>query len=395
MRLIRPTLATIGFTLIAAAQPQPLAPTVENAADHSTGKVAPGEIVRLRAPNAGPPVLLGAQLDGNGIVTTLLADTRVWFDGFAAPLAYTLTGDVTVVVPYEIAGNSKTQVVVEYQGQRSPSVTLDVVESAPALFTLDSTGRGQAGMLNETGCCNSIRNPAALGSIAVLYATGEGQTSPPGITGSVTIHDRIADYPVPRLPVRVTVGGQPAEIVYAGDAPNAVAGLFQVNFRVPATAPIGDSVPLVLSVGSSRSPDGVTMAIRSSVKQILIADPDRAARTWFKSVLTDAGYDVSTAQTGKDAVQQAGFHPIDLVILSLAIPEQERLDAIRALRAERPRRNVIVVATAAVLGPATLRAADMMGAQAVFTKPMAAQAALQRVRELLRPRPVPYTAADR
>jgi len=394
MRLVAPILATISLCLPAAAQPEPSAPTVESAADHSTGRVAPGEIVRLRPANAGPPVLLGAQLDSHGIVTTMLSDTRVWFDGFAAPLAYSALGDVMAVVPYEIWGRTKTEAVVEYQGKRSPPVTLDVVESAPALFTLDSTGKGQAAMLNETGCCNSAHDPAALGSTAVLYGTGEGQTTPPGITGSVTIHDRIADYPAPRLPVRVTVGGKPAKIEYAGEAPNAVAGFFQVNFRVPANAPLGDAVPLVLFVGDTRSPDGVTMAIRSPVKRILIADPDLAARNWLKNVLTGAAYDVSTASNGTDAVAQARLHPIDLVIFSLAIPEQERMDAIRVLRANRSQLSVIAIATAAALGPATLRAADLLGAQAVFTKPMAPQSMLQRVRELLRSRPTPYTADD-
>jgi uncharacterized protein (TIGR03437 family) len=395
--IIRHTVTWSCFGLLlqtAAAQREPSAPTVENAADHSRGRIAPGEIVRLLTPNAGPQVLLGAQLDNQGVVTTLLADTRVWFDGFAAPLAYSVNGDVTAVVPYEIAGKTTAEVVVEYLGKRSPPSTLGVVESAPALFTLDSTGKGQAAMLNETGCCNSRHDPAARGSIAVLYATGEGQTTPPGITGSVTIHARIADYPVPRLPVRVTVGGQQAEIVYAGDAPNAVAGLFQVNFRVPANAPIGDAVPLDLSIGSARSPVGVTMAIRSSVKRILVADPDPAARTWFKTVLTGAAYDVSTASNGPEAVDQAKLHPIDLVIFSLAIPEQQRLDAIRALRAQWSQMNVIAVATASVLGPAMLRAADMLGAQAVFTKPIAPQKALQRIRDLLRSRPTPYTADE-
>lgn len=382
------------FPQTAAAQAEPSAPTVENAADHSRGKIAPGEIVRLLAPNAGPAVLLGAQLDNQGIVTTLLADTRVWFDGFAAPLAYSVTGDVTAVVPYELAGKTTAEIVVEYQGKRSPPSTVSVVESAPALFTLDSTGKGQAAMLNETGCCNSRHDPAARSSVAVLYATGEGQTTPPGITGSVTIHDRIADYPVPQLPVRVTVGGHPAEIVYAGDAPNAVAGLFQINFRVPADAPIGDAVPLSISVGGAQSPDGVTMAIRSSVKRILVADPDPAARAWFKGVLTSAAYDVSLASSSADAVQQARQHPIDLVIFSLAIPEQQRLEAIRTLRSEWSQINVIAVATASVLGPATLRAADILGAQAVFTKPTTAQSVLQRVRDLLRSRPTPYTANE-
>jgi len=364
-----------------AAQPELGSSAVESAADHSSGRVAPGEIVVLHPANAGPAVLFGAQLDTHGIVATLLAETRVWFDGIPAPLAYSVSGDVMAIVPYEIANHGATEVVVEYQGRRSPPVTLEVAESAPALFTLDSTGRGQAAMLNETGCCNSARDPAARGSIAVLYATGEGQTVPPGITGSVTIHARIADYPVPQLPVRVTVGGQPAEIVYAGDAPNAVAGLFQVNFRVPANAPIGDAVPLVLSIGGASSPGGVTMAVRSQVKRILVADPDPIARNRLKQILTGAGYEVSTEPKGE---------PFDLAIVSLAVPEQERQDTIRALRSSGARFSIIAIATAAVAGPATLRAADLFGAQAVFTKPMASQAVLQRVRELLQARPTPY-----
>ena len=52
-----------------------------NAADHTGGKVSPGEIVVLYPSNVGPAALAGAQLDEAGKVTTLLGDTRVWFDG--------------------------------------------------------------------------------------------------------------------------------------------------------------------------------------------------------------------------------------------------------------------------------------------------------------------------
>src|ERR1039457_2450619 len=127
--------------------------------------------------------------------------------------------------------------------------------------------------------------------------------------------DRIADYPVPALPVRVTVGGRPAEIQYAGAAPHAVAGLLQVNFRVPADAPTGDAIPLVLMVGGARSPEGVKMAVRSAV--------DR--------VLAGAGYEVVMARNGREAVARAEERPIDLVICSLAIPEAERMGAMQAM----------------------------------------------------------------
>jgi uncharacterized protein (TIGR03437 family) len=360
--------------------------SVVNAADHSGGKVAPGEIVMLLPANAGPATLTGAQVDAEGRTTTLLGGTRVWFDGIAAPMVYSVAGQVGAVVPYAVANRKTTRVAVEYRGVRSPEVELPVVSSGPALFTLDSSGKGQAGMLNEKGCCNSARNPAARGSIAALYATGAGQTIPPGIDGSIPQTGRIEDYPVPALPVRVTVGGQAADIIYAGAAPHAVAGLLQVNFRVPADAPIGNAVPLVLTVGDSRSSESVTMAVRSAAQQVLLAGENPRLQT----TLAGAGYEVLVANDAREAVAQAEEHPIDLVMCNLAMPEGERIELMRGVLAARP--QVKIVAMADALGVDTLRAADLLGAQAVLTKPMASSVVLQRVRELLRPRAVPYVS---
>lgn len=382
---MRLALSLLSLALLLRAADPPL--EVVRAPDHAPGPVTPGEIVILHAPNLGPPVLTGNQLNSENRVSTSLGGAQVLFDGRPAPLAYSVSGDIMAVVPYEISNQPTTEVVVEYQGQRSPSVTLDVAQSGPALFTLDSTGHGQAAMLNELGCCNSTRNPAKRGSVATLYATGEGQTSPPGITGGVSFYNRIADYPAPRLPVRVTVGGEPSEIVYAGEAPHAVTGLLQVNFRVPAHAPIGDAVPVTLTVGDASSPE-VTMAVRSATPRVLVIDPDTATRGWFSKVLTSAGFDVVAASGAKEALDQA-HGPVDLAIVSLAIPAPERLETVRALEAGSPQIRTVALGTAAWLSPAMLRAADLLGAQAVFIKPMARETVLRRIRELLTPHPLP------
>jgi CheY-like chemotaxis protein len=265
---------------------------------------------------------------------------------------------------------------------------LAVVESSPALFTLDFSGKGQAAMLNETGCCNSTRNPAARGAVAVLYATGEGQTNPPGIDGSISWYPRIDDYPVPRLPLQLTVGGEPVEILYAGEAPHVAQGLLQVNFRIPANGPLGDAVPVVLTVGNFHSPDGVTVAIRPAVQQVLVIEAEPVTRNWLRTVLAGSGYEVFVATNGRQAQVQADRHPIDLVISQLGTPEGERLETIRRIRERAPQLKVIV--TVRALGPRTLRAADLLGAEAVLTKPMTSKAVLQRVRDVLRPRPLPY-----
>ena len=82
---------------------------------------------------------------------------------------------------------------------------------------------------------------------------------PPGVDGKPALTTPL---PTPVARVTVTIGGVGAEVVYAGAAPQYVAGLLQVNARVPAAVTPGDAVPLVLTVGSASSRDGVTVAVR-------------------------------------------------------------------------------------------------------------------------------------
>jgi uncharacterized protein (TIGR03437 family) len=361
---------------------------VINAADHTPGKVTPGEIIVLFPSNAGPAALAGSIANQDGKVPTLLGETRVLFDGIAAPMSYSVAGQLGAVVPYEIANRKTTDVVVEYQGVPSSPVTMDVAASAPAVFTLDLSGKGQAAILNDTGCCNSARNPATRGTIVSLYATGEGQTKPLGVSGNISVYSRLTDYPVPELPVQVTVGGQPAEIFYAGEAPHAVAGLLQVNFRVPPRAPLGDAVPIVLKVGNSQSVDGITMAVRSQVQGILVIHPQPAIRNRLGRVLSGAGYEVVAASSGQEGLLQAKQHSFDLV----AMPEAESIETIRALRAQRP--QIKIMALARTLDPVALRAADLLGAQGILTMMMTRASVLRRVHELLQAHPVAYLASE-
>jgi uncharacterized protein (TIGR03437 family) len=64
------------------------------------------------------------------------------------------------------------------------------------------------------------------------------------------------------LPLTAQVGGQAAQIFYAGGAPGIVQGVIQVNLQIPATAPSGPSVPIVLNVGGQGSQQGLTIAIQ-------------------------------------------------------------------------------------------------------------------------------------
>src|ERR1700728_990150 len=94
----------LSLLLTGADRPELSARDVLRAADRFSGGVAPGEIVVLFPSNAGPESLAEYQRDGEGKLKTLLGDTRVWFDGIAAPVAYSIKGQVGAVVPYEISG---------------------------------------------------------------------------------------------------------------------------------------------------------------------------------------------------------------------------------------------------------------------------------------------------
>jgi uncharacterized protein (TIGR03437 family) len=150
---------------------------------------------------------------------------------------------------------------VSYRGVMSPGIELRITDAAPGIFTMNQSGSGQAAIINQNGSINSTSNPAAKGSIIVFYATGEGQTSPAGVTGRVTPADG-SSLSRPVLNTTVVIGGRPAEVLYAGSAPGFVAGDLQVNVRIPADAPSGSAVPIVLRVGSTNSQANVTLAVQ-------------------------------------------------------------------------------------------------------------------------------------
>jgi uncharacterized protein (TIGR03437 family) len=247
-------------------EPGPIAPPVVsqvvNAASGIAGSVSPGEILTIRGYGAGASQIAGLKLDAAGKVSTTLNGLQVTFDGRPAPLIYTSANQTNLIVPYEVAGKPSTVVQVTYAasagGLQTAAWVLPVVASAPAIFTVDATGTGQAAVLNRDNSVNGAANPAVRGSIISIYATGEGQTSPSGVTGSVTPSNTKS----PLLPLTVKIGGIDATVQYAGSAPGEVAGVLQVNAVVPPSVSPGSAVPVTVNVGGVASQSGVTIAVK-------------------------------------------------------------------------------------------------------------------------------------
>jgi uncharacterized protein (TIGR03437 family) len=145
-----------------------------------------------------------------------------------------------------------------------PSTTnaMTKAHSDPPLFNLNGTRAGPAAILNQDNSYNTPATPAEKGSYVILYLTGEGQTSPAGVTGKVTtVSANPPLTPQPVLPVTVSIDGQPAQIAFYGEAPNLVSGVMQINAQVPPAARSGN-VPVSVSIGGIATQNGVTVSVR-------------------------------------------------------------------------------------------------------------------------------------
>ena len=224
-------------------RPETRVANVTNAASYRPGYLSPGMIGSI----------FGAQLANEP------TETRVLFNNetVRAVVLAARPDQINFIVPYAMAGEASAQLEVRYQNRRTFLGLVNIAPAAPGIFTLDVSGAGQGAILNQDFTVNGAQNPAARGSIVQIFATGEGQTDPPGRDG-ITL---TAPAPAPRLPVRVVIGGIEATVEYAGGAPGLVAGAFQVTARVPAALSPGVH-PVVLYVGGWPSQEGVTLTVR-------------------------------------------------------------------------------------------------------------------------------------
>lgn len=247
--------ATIAVTLT-VNPPLPSVTSVVNGATFLQGPISPGEVITLFGSNIGPSTAVTAQI-ANGQLANQLGGVQVVVNGFLAPLIYASAAQVSAVVPYEIASQASATVGIKYLGASSNFATLAVAATDPGIFTQNSSGKGAAGF-NGNFSVNGPSNPAAGGSTVVFFLTGEGQTIPPGVTG--TINSSPAQNPSPVAPITILIGGQPATYSYAGGIDGVVQGIMQLNVQIPAGAPSGAD-PVVITIGNNSTQSGVTISV--------------------------------------------------------------------------------------------------------------------------------------
>jgi uncharacterized protein (TIGR03437 family) len=197
-----------------------------------------------------------------------LSDVRVKVNGNPVPLLFVSSTQVNFQCP--VAASGSLQVTVESGLGVSPPLNTSMQAASPGIFTLDSIEPGQGAIVvADRQTVAMIRNaslpsePAMPGDYVAIFATGLGPVSSAIVEGQEGPADPLATV---QSHIEAWIGGQPAEVQFAGLAPGFV-GTYQVNAKVPANLRTADRTPVTLLL---RLPDGtvvesnkVTMAVES------------------------------------------------------------------------------------------------------------------------------------
>jgi len=212
---------------------------VDAASFSSPAIVSPGAIVTLFGSKMGPLQGLAFQLQGNRLPTSL-GGTRVLLNGQPVPILFSSYWQLNVILPYSLPIQTPIRFQVESNG--SPGNEIGPLVSKTAGFSIfrtnDSLNR-PAAALNEDGTLNSPANPARRGSRVVLYGTGGGVTVPQSEAGEVTPLELrfLASQPMVQVGTDAGRSGLFATVEYAGAAPGLVAGVVQINIKLPEIIP--------------------------------------------------------------------------------------------------------------------------------------------------------------
>ncbi len=115
---------------------------------------------------------------------------------------------------------------------------------------------------------------------------------------------------------------------------------------------------------------------------ILVVDDDKHTRMLLRAILQNAGYTVTTANNGVEALELLDHHHIDLVVLDIMMPEMDGYEFTKLIR-ETNHTLPILMVTAKHL-PSDEKKGFLVGTDDYITKPIDEEKLLLRIKALLR-----------
>lgn len=210
-----------------------------------TQPVAPGSLISIFGSN----LAVSTQVAPSVPLPLTLGGASVTVNNVPAYLVYVSPLQINAQLPWETPTGGAVNVVVTVNGVASAPQPVSVAEFAPALYEVG--GQALAANLNGTPVSSQ---PVTPGDTLVLYASGLGYVSPPGVDGNNSLDLLRSAMTVPA----VTIGGIPARVEFAGLSPQFV-GVYQLNVVAPPGLAPSAAAPVSIQTGGASST--VTTAI--------------------------------------------------------------------------------------------------------------------------------------
>jgi len=121
-------------------------------------------------------------------------------------------------------------------------------------------------------------------------------------------------------------------------------------------------------------------------KSVLVVDDDIDLRRVLGRYLSGAGYSVSEAINGTEAIAAFREHPVDVVITDMYMPESDGVDVIMRLRSEFPAARFVAMSGGGFAdSPHVLETARQAGALCTLPKPFTRASLLETLTNCLKP----------
>src|SRR5262249_19387957 len=126
---------------------------------------------------------------------TLILTTQIILGGTQIPMLFVSKGQVNALVPYALKTKTNYQLIVQRGSAISTPETIAVLDSQPAVFWVDVSGKGKGHIYKSPG--EGLRVLAARGAavtagdILTVYCAGRGEVEPPVIAGSPAPLDKL------------------------------------------------------------------------------------------------------------------------------------------------------------------------------------------------------------
>ena len=118
--------------------------------------------------------------------------------------------------------------------------------------------------------------------------------------------------------------------------------------------------------------------------KIFVFDDEISILLMVKKMLEKNGHEVETALNGKEGIELFEKGKPDLLITDIIMPEKEGLETIFTIKKKYPDLKIIAISGGGRIGPDEyLPVAKLLGASAVFQKPLIPKEFMQTVTDLL------------